>query len=78
MSQTSQASASREEYGTVTKTIPLFGGEIREGEVVKTIARYTASAGNEYLTIQGGLFCNGVTAARVIVKPAGMPFLIAH
>ena len=74
VSQTSQASASREEFGTVTKTIPLFGGEIREGEVVKILDRYTDSAGNEYLTIQGGLECNGVTADRVVVKPVNLPF----
>jgi len=66
--------ASREEHGTVAKTIPLFGGEIREGEVVKIVARYTDSSGNEYLTIQGGLGCSGVSADRVVVKPSGLPF----
>ena len=74
MLQTSQALVSSQEFGTVTKTIPLFGGEIREGEVVKIIARYTDTSGNEYLTIHGGLECNGVTADRVVVRPFGIPF----
>lgn len=74
VSENSRLLVNRDEYGTVTRTIPLFGGEIREGEAVKILARYKDSAGNELLSIKSGLECNGVTADRVVVKPSGLPF----
>lgn len=74
MLENSQATSSSPEFGTVTKTIPLFGGEIPEGSVVKIVDRYRDSTGKEYLSIKGGLECNGVSADRVVVKPDNLPF----
>ena len=73
--QDSQKSVSREEFGTVKKTIPLFCGSIPEGELVEILERYVDGSGCELLTIRGKSFvCNGVVAESVVVKPVGLPF----